>query len=156
MDKKDIDKLYSEKDIQTMRVAEESRLPGKNRVDELMSYARKAGIKRIGIANCIGLQKDADKLIKKLSSEFEVFSADCKFGKIPSSELLDNEAKGISCNPAGQAAYLAENNTELNISFGLCMGHDIVFNQKSKAPTSTLIVKDREHKHNPYKEFEKE
>eukprot|EP00825_Cyclidium_porcatum_P032349 TRINITY_DN34659_c0_g1_i3.p1 TRINITY_DN34659_c0_g1~~TRINITY_DN34659_c0_g1_i3.p1 ORF type:complete len:222 (+),score=4.55 TRINITY_DN34659_c0_g1_i3:217-882(+) len=33
------------------------------------------------------------------------------------------------------------------------MGHDIVFNQKSKVPTTTLIVKDREHKHNSYQEF---
>jgi len=149
-------KLYTSDDLKTMRVAEESRLPGKNRVDELMNYARNAGIKRIGIANCIGLQKDADKLVKKLSGKFEVYSIDCKCGKIPSSEILDKEAKGISCNPAGQAEFLAENNTELNVSFGLCMGHDIVFNQKSKAPTTTLIVKDREHKHNPYKEFEKE
>ncbi len=34
------------------------------------------------------------------------------------------------------------------------MGHDILFNQKSEAPVTTLIVKDRQHKHNPFKEFE--
>jgi len=50
---------------------------------------------------------------------------------------------------------LAKNNTDLNISFGLCLGHDIMFNMKSKVPTTTLIVKDREHKHNPYQEFVK-
>jgi uncharacterized metal-binding protein len=68
--------------------------------------------------------------------------------------MLGTDAKGISCNPAGQAKFLAENNTELNISFGLCMGHDLIFNQKSKAPVTTLVVKDREHKNNPFKEFE--
>jgi uncharacterized metal-binding protein len=53
------------------------------------------------------------------------------------------------CNPAGQAEYLKENNTELNISIGLCVGHDMVFNLKSASPVSTLVVKDRETKHNP-------
>jgi len=146
--------LYSQTDIQTMRVAEEVRLPGENRVEEIKNFARLSGIKRIGIANCIGLQKEADKLKRKLEKEFEVYTVDCKTGKVLSSELLNNESKGLSCNPSQQAEYLAQNKTELNISFGLCMGHDIVFNQKSKIPVTTLIVKDREHKHNPFKEFE--
>lgn len=146
--------LYSKADIDTMRVAEEARIPGKNRVDELISFAEKSGYKRIGIAHCIGMQREALQLKERLSDKFEVYSIDCKHGKIPSSELLeDASVKGLSCNPAGQADFLAQNNTELNISFGLCMGHDIVFNMKSKAPTTTLIVKDREHKHNTYKEF---
>jgi uncharacterized metal-binding protein len=154
METNDHKKLYTENDIRTMRIAEESRLPGKNRVEEIKNYARISGIKRIGIANCISLQKEANKLKEALEGEFEVFAIDCKIGKIPSAELLSNESKGLSCNPAGQADYLAQNNTELNISFGLCMGHDIVFNQKTKAPVTTLIVKDREHKHNPFKTFE--
>jgi len=147
-------KLYSEVDIKYMRIADRAMMPGKNRVDEIINYAEMAGIKRIGIANCVGMPKEAAKLKARLAEKFEVYSVDCKVGKIKSSELLDDDSKGTSCNPAGQAAYLAENQTELNISFGLCMGHDIIFNQKSKAPVTTLIVKDREHKHNPYKEFE--
>ncbi|MDD2798360.1 MAG: DUF1847 domain-containing protein [Bacteroidales bacterium] len=147
-------RLYSKSDIQTMRMADESRIMGKNRVDELINFAQNSGLKRIGIAHCIGMQKEADKLKSRLSEKFEVYSVDCKYGRIPSSEMLENDSKGISCNPAGQADFLSQNDTELNISFGLCVGHDIVFNQKSKVPTTTLIVKDREHKHNPYKEFE--
>lgn len=154
MDINEHKKLYSETDIQTMRIAEEARLPGKNRVEEIKNYARLSGIKRIGIAHCILFRKEAVKLFNALKDEFEVYSIDCYTGRIPSAELLGTDAKGISCNPAGQADFLAKNNTELNISFGLCMGHDIVFNQKSKAPVTTLVVKDREHKHNPYKEFE--
>jgi len=147
--------LYTKADIETMRIADRARLIGKNRVEELISFAEKSGIKRIGIANCISLQKEASKLKERLSEKFEVYSVDCKVGKLTSSELLDDESiKGLTCNPAAQAEYLSQNNTELNISFGLCMGHDIVFNQKSVAPATTLIVKDREHKHNTYKEFE--
>ncbi len=154
MDINEHKKLYSEADIHTMRIAEEARIMGKNRVEELIKYARLSGIKRIGIAHCIAFKREAIKLKEALESEFEVSSIDCYNGRVPSSEMLGIEAKGISCNPAGQAKFLADNNTELNISFGLCMGHDIIFNQKSKAPVTTLVVKDREHKNNSFKVFE--
>ncbi len=147
-------KLYSGADILIMRAAEEARLPGKNRVEEIRNFARLSGIKRIGIANCIGLNKEADRLKEMLEGDFEVYMADCKIGRIQSADLLNNDSRGLSCNPAGQAEFLHEKDTGLNISFGLCMGHDILFNQKSKAPVTTLIVKDRQHKHNPFKEFE--
>lgn len=147
--------LYSKEDIETMKVADKARINGKNRVDELINYAQKSGVQRIGIAHCVALQKEANKLKERLAEYFEVYAVDCKTGKISTSEMLEDETtKGLSCNPAGQAQFLSENKTELNVSFGLCMGHDILFNQKSKAPTTTLIVKDREHKHNTYKEFE--
>ena len=148
--------LYSKSDIETMRIADKARMAGKNRVEELISFAEKSGINRIGIANCISLQKEANILKARLEEKFEVYAIDCKVGKVTGADLLDDEnVKGLSCNPAGQAAFLAENNTELNVSFGLCMGHDILFNMKSKAPATTLVVKDREHKHNPYQEFVK-
>lgn len=147
-------KIYSLADIEIMRAAEKGRIMGKNRVDELINFADKAGIKRVGIAHCISLQREADKLKERLTEKFEVFSIDCKTGRIAGAEILNDETvKGVSCNPAGQAEYLAKNNTELNVSFGLCMGHDIMFNMKSKVPTTTLIVKDREHKHNTFQEF---
>lgn len=146
--------LYSESDLKLMRAAEYSLLIGRNRVEELKKFAENSGIKRIGIAHCVGMTREAMSLKERLSDQFEVYTVDCKYAKIKGSELLNDETvKGISCNPAGQAEFLAENNTELNVSFGLCVGHDIMFNMKSKAPTTTLVVKDREHKNNPYKEF---
>ncbi|HEY4784860.1 MAG TPA: DUF1847 domain-containing protein [Bacteroidales bacterium] len=145
--------LYSGNDLKTMKLADSARLPGKNRVEEIRNYAKLAGLKRIGIANCVAVQKEANLLKDMLSNDFEVFAVDCKCGKMPSSEILGPEAKGISCNPSGQAEFLAENKTELNIVMGLCVGHDLVFNAKSKAPSTTLIVKDREHKHNPIETF---
>ncbi len=148
--------LYSENDLKLMRAAEDSLLMGKNRVEELKKFAENSGIKRIGIAHCVGMTREALELKERFSDKFEVYTVDCKYAKIKGSELLNDETvKGTSCNPAGQAEFLAENNTELNVSFGLCVGHDIMFNMKSKAPTTTLVVKDREHKHNPYQEFVK-
>ena len=146
-------KLYTPADIRTMQLADEARLPGKNRVEEIRNYAKLAGLKRIGIANCVTVQKEANMLKETLANDFDVYAIDCKCGKVPASEFLGADAKGISCNPAGQADFLAENNTELNVVMGLCVGHDMVFSAKSKAPTTTLIVKDREHKHNPMETF---
>lgn len=146
--------LYSSDDLKIMRAAEDALLIGQNRVEELKLFAEKSGIKRIGIAHCIGMTKEAEKLKEKLGDQFEIFTVDCKHDGIKSSELLDDEqVKGTTCNPVGQAEYLAKYNTELNISFGLCVGHDILFNMKSKAPATTLIVKDREHRNNPFQEF---
>ena len=149
--------LYLKDDLKLMRAAEDSLLMGQNRVNELMAFAKNSGIKKIGIAHCIGMTREAEELKMRLqNNQFEVHTVNCKYGKVPATEILEDEnARGTSCNPAGQAQYLADNNTELNISFGLCMGHDMMFNMKSKVPTTTLIVKDREHKHNTYNEFKK-
>lgn len=146
--------LYNQEDIKTMKLADSARMPGKNRVEEIKNFAKVAGFKKIGIANCTMVQKEANALKEFLSQDFEVFAIDCKCGKIPAGEFLGNDSKGISCNPAGQAEFLAENQTDLNIVMGLCIGHDLLFTAKTKAPSTTLIVKDREHKHNPMGFFE--
>lgn len=146
--------LYSNEDIRTMQLSAKALLPGKNRIEEIVQYAKNAGIRRIGIANCISLQKEANILTERLQKDFEVFSVNCRIGKVPSSELIDIDAKGLSCNPAGQADFLASQQTEINIAVGLCIGHDLIFSEKSAVPVTTLIVKDREHKHNPLKELE--
>ena len=43
----------------------------------------------------------------------------------------------------GQDKVLADADTQLNIVLGLCLGHDILFARHSKAPATTLGVKDR-------------
>jgi uncharacterized metal-binding protein len=100
------------------------------------------------------MKREVNKLKDLLSDDFDVTLVDCKYSSIKSSEMLDDEnVKGTSCNPIGQAEFLAQNQTELNISFGLCVGHDMLFNMKSNVPTTTLVVKDRKHHHNPYQTF---
>ncbi len=145
----EINKLYDNQSLGVMQVAEDAYERGSNRVYELKNFARRAGIKRIGIAHCVSLPKEADSVKQFLSDEFEVFTIDCKCGKITKHEMLGCEGNSIMCNPAGQAEYLKKNNTELNISMGLCVGHDMIFNQKSASPVSTLVVKDRPTQNNP-------
>ena len=145
--------LYNSSDIEMMKLAEDALTMGKDRIVEIRNYAKLAGYKRIGIANCISLNKETIQLKEMLSDNFEVYTIDCRIGKLPANEYLGDDVKGVMCNPAGQAKYLEENNTDLNIVMGLCMGHDMMFTSKSKAPSTTLIVKDRKHKYNPIEIF---
>lgn len=149
MEEKDIKDLYDSRSLDIMQNAEDAYVRGSNRVQEIKNFAHKAGIKRIGIAHCVTFPKEAEAVKQFLSDEFEVYSIDCKCGHITKHEMLGCEGRSIMCNPAGQAEYLKKYKTELNISMGLCVGHDMVFNQKSASPVSTLVVKDRTNNNNP-------
>jgi uncharacterized metal-binding protein len=143
--------LYTKEDRKVMKTAEDSLHPKVDRIDEIEYFARETGINRVGIANCITFEKEAEKLEKHLLEKgFEVVRANCKLGRMPFDEILPGY-KGVSCNPVGQAAVLNEANTELNLVMGLCIGHDMLFNAKSKALTTTLVVKDRKYSHQTLK-----
>ena len=113
MEKEDIDKLYNAEEVEKMRVAENARLMGKNRIEEFKNFARLSGFKRIGIAHCIAFKKEAEKLAEELKKEFEVYAIDCYVGRIRTKELLGGDDRRFTCNPAGQAVFLANNNQPL-------------------------------------------
>ncbi|NLO56505.1 MAG: DUF1847 domain-containing protein [Thermovirga sp.] len=122
------------------------------RVDETMEFARRMGFSRLGIAFCVGFKTEAAILGELLSNEFEVFSTCCKIGSIEKAafELTERLWVGdYTCNPIEQARILEEEGTEFNIVLGLCVGHDSLFYKHSKAPVTTLVVKDRKLGHNP-------
>ncbi len=58
-------------------------------------------------------------------------------------------SRHVVCNPFGQAEVLNGQNTDLNVMIGMCMGADCIFARASKAPVTTLFVKDRSLAHNP-------
>jgi uncharacterized metal-binding protein len=94
------------------------------------------------LANCISFNKEADRLEKILTEAgFEFEKVNCKYQKVPFVEIIPGY-KGVSCNPAEQAKYLADKKTDLNFMIGLCLGHDIIFNSRSEALVTPLIVKD--------------
>jgi uncharacterized metal-binding protein len=139
--------LYNEQDKKILKVAEDSLNPRLDRVDEIIEYAKEVKIKIIGIAHCTAFNGESEQLEKILvQAGFEVEKVSCKYGRVLFNDLLPGY-KGVSCNPAGQAKYLEGKNTELNIMVGLCLGHDMIFNAKSKAPVTPLLVKDRKLKH---------
>ncbi len=127
------------------------------RVEETMDFARRMGWRRLGIAHCMGLIREA-KIARDIFTAhgFEVFTVCCKTGSIDKESigLRDDEKVHpgeyeVQCNPVGQAALLAEAGTEMNVLMGLCVGHDSMFFMHSKAPTTVLVVKDRVLGHNP-------
>ncbi len=106
------------------------------RVRELIEFSKRMGLKKLGVAFCIGLKEETRQLVKILRSHgFEVSSVACTVNG--------------GCNPVGQALTLNQQGTELNVIMGLCMGHDILFTKFSEAPVTTLVVKDRAMCHNP-------
>ena len=123
------------------------------RVEEVIQYALNMGYKKIGLAFCIGLSREAEVIHKIFEKHFEVFSVCCKNGAIDKSLFnLPKHREGDKesiCNPIGQALELNKSQTDLNLIVGLCVGHDILFTRHSQAPVTTLVVKDRVLSHNP-------
>ncbi len=127
------------------------------RVEDTIAFAKLMGYRKIGMATCIGLLDEAERLAAILRAQgFEPQSVCCKAGSIDKLELglaeRDKVRPGTfepACNPIAQAEICNRQGTDMNIIVGLCVGHDMLFNKHSNAPVTTLIVKDRVTGHNP-------
>lgn len=127
------------------------------RVEDTIALAKLMGYKRIGIATCIGLLEESNRLSEILTAQdLEPLSVCCKSGSIDKLELGLQENEKVrpnsfepACNPIAQAELLNKAETDMNLIVGLCVGHDMLFAKYSKAPVSTLVVKDRVTGHNP-------
>ncbi len=131
--------------------------PIKPRVEETLQCAGRMNYKRLGLAFCIGLHKEA-RVVEKLFSQrgFEVVSALCKAGCNPKEEIGLGDHQKINvgefetmCNPIAQAFLLNASDTQFNIVMGLCVGHDSLFLKYADAPCTVLVAKDRVLGHNP-------
>lgn len=131
--------------------------PTKTRIQEIYEFAEKMGYKRLGLAFCLGLVKEASVVEEILKSQgFEVISVLCKAGRTPKETIGIKEEEKIyqgtaeaMCNPIYQAKLLNHEKTDFNILLGLCVGHDSLFFKYAEAPTTVLGVKDRVTGHNP-------
>lgn len=124
------------------------------RVQEIMDYAKRMGAKKLGIATCVGLIREARMLAKIFRAHgFEVYGAACKVGCIPKHEVgipvKCEELGRNTCNPILQAKLLNDAHTDLNVVVGLCVGHDSLFYKYSEALVTTAVTKDRVLGHNP-------
>jgi len=131
------------------------------RLKDTIEYAKGMGYKKLGLAFCIGLIKEAEKVAEILVKYgFDVCGVCCKTGAVKKTEVGVPEEYTmysktgyrigwITCNPAAQALLLNKVKTDMNIIIGLCVGHDITFTHLSNAPVTTLIAKDRPSHHNP-------
>jgi uncharacterized metal-binding protein len=127
------------------------------RVEELCQFAERMNARRLGLAFCAGLIREAAVLDEILTKRgFESVSAVCKVGGVIKEELgLDDTDKvrpgtfETMCNPIAQAELLNQAGTDLNIMLGLCVGHDSLFLRYAKAWNTVFSVKDRVLGHNP-------
>jgi len=127
------------------------------RVEDTIAFAKLMGYRKIGMATCIGLLDEAERLAAILRAQgFDPQSVCCKAGSIDKLKLGLSEVDKVrpgtfepACNPIAQAEICNRLGTDMNIIVGLCVGHDMLFNKHSKAPVTTLIVKDRVTGHNP-------
>lgn len=125
------------------------------RLEEIMEFARRTGMKKLGIATCIGLIEES-RIVAKVfrAAGFEVYGVCCKVGSVDKTEIgigeefVRNPGEKM-CNPILQAKLLNQAKTDLNVVIGLCVGHDSLFYKYSDALCTTLITKDRVLGHNP-------
>jgi uncharacterized metal-binding protein len=127
------------------------------RVEDTIAFAKLMGYRKLGIATCIGLLDETNRLALVLKAQgFEPLSVCCKSGSKDKLELGVAEEDKVrpntfepACNPIAQARLLNTAGTDMNIIVGLCVGHDMLFSKHSAAPVTTLVVKDRVTGHNP-------
>ncbi len=122
-----------------------------NRVEEILNFARGMRFQRIGIAHCITFSHEARTLERYFSKYFDVYTVDCKYERIPKKDILGGGSSRVMCNPLGQAEFLNKHKTELNISMGLCVGHDMIFSKHSDGLVTNLFDKDFTNNNNPAK-----
>ena len=131
--------------------------PHKTRIVEICEFANRMGYRRLGLAFCMGLFKEASVVEELLEGKgFTVISVVCKAGCTPKTAIgiteehtIDGGLRESMCNPIFQAELLNHQKSEFNILLGLCVGHDSMFFKYAHAPTTVLAVKDRVTGHNP-------
>jgi uncharacterized metal-binding protein len=133
-------------------------LPVRPRIREIAEFAKAIGAKKIGLAFCNGLADEAGRALAILEKHgITVESVICCCGAVdktahgvpPEEKVKGKDKFEAACNPLLQAELLNRAGTDFNVLIGLCIGHDMLFTSNSRAPVTTLIVKDRLSGHNP-------
>jgi uncharacterized metal-binding protein len=111
-------------------------------------YAKEQGFRRIGIAFCVSLTKESQKLGRMMREQgLETELVCCRVGAIDYDEIgltkAHPERFAAICNPVAQAKLLNARAVDLVVQLGLCIGHDIILQRECAAPVTTLVVKDR-------------
>lgn len=122
-----------------------------SRLDEIIEFIRLMQYQRVGLAYCYGMEREASlvrDLLKKAGIRLQTIS--CTVGAVLQDAVNEKSCiHKVSCNPLGQARQLNAEEVDFVIIMGICLGHDILLQKNLKADFTTLIVKDRVHKHNP-------
>ena len=121
-------------------------------LEETVIFARKMGVRKIGIAACVSLADEARAAAQVFRAQgCEVVGAICKMGSITFGDLgVPPDERGddaVLCNPIYQAKVLNEAKTDLNVVMGLCAGHDALFLKYAESLCTLLTAKDFKFDH---------
>jgi len=105
-----------------------------NRLREIAEFAERMGFKRLGIAYCPDMTREAVLAATYLRSHLRDV-------RLPPEES--------DCDPVGQASLFERLRTHLNVIAGMCVGHEAVFTRASRAPVTGLVARDERFCHNP-------
>ncbi len=155
---KDVSGYLSPERQALMRAADETPLTPerrlRTRVEELVHYARRRGMKRVGVAFCVSMLAESQRLGRILEEAgLEAELVCCRVGAVDHAEIglpkAHPEKFAAICNPVAQARLLNRARVDLVAQVGLCLGHDIVLQEECDAPVTTLVAKDRALDHQP-------
>ena len=126
----------------------------RTRVQELIAFAHARHLERIGIAYCVSLVQESQRLGRMLAEAgFVPELVCCRVGAIDYDQIgltkAHPERFAAICNPIGQARLFNERRVDLVVQLGLCLGHDLLLQRACDAPVTTLVVKDRVLDHHP-------
>jgi uncharacterized metal-binding protein len=128
------------------------------RLEETIQFAGKCNYRKIGIAFCVGLKREARLVADIFTAKgFEMVSVNCKVGGVPKESIGVKPEEKIAppaimetmCNPIAQAEVLNAEQVDLAVMLGLCVGHDTLFLKYIRPPCTVLAAKDRVLGHNP-------
>jgi uncharacterized metal-binding protein len=122
-----------------------------SRLDEIIEFIKTIGYKKIGLAYCYGMEKEAIKIKAYFKSKkINLTTISCTIGGIAQDEVNTQSCiHNVSCNPLGQAEQLNNENIDFVIIMGICLGHDILLQKNLKMDFTTFVVKDRLNNNNP-------
>lgn len=126
------------------------------RLEEVMSFARRAGARHLGVVYCSGFREEARQLQAVLGTNgFRVSSVCCKTGAVAKERMGIADAEKVRpgqteviCNPLAQADLLEDDAVQLVLLLGQCVGHDSATMARLEVPVVCLVAKDRVLAHN--------
>ena len=121
------------------------------RIQESIEFAKELEAHKVGIAVCSSMRWQGAEFAELLRlAGLEPCMVNCMAGGMSRDETgIPKDWPVPPCNPVIQADILNRAGTELNFIYGLCVGHDTLFIQHSKAPVTVVVSKDRVTVNNP-------
>jgi len=144
--------LHSQRIVQAAaQLVDNGRAGTLSRLQETIEFIKIMEYKKVGLAYCYGMEKQADAVFQKIKEAIpSVIGISCTVGALGQHQVNKKSSiTNVSCNPLSQAEQLNNEGVDFVIVMGLCLGHDILFQKHIQADCTTLVVKDRVYNHCP-------